>query len=125
MSELLTERVNIYFHHTGFQSSFLLTSATVRIPGPVHTTPKCDTEPIRYVTFHLRDRRGAASLYHYHRNLAEITVLLCEQWPYPVRSVSSVNIAKGKSDISSKNTLKAAFCSLNPVYISNLHSWIL
>ena len=37
---------------------------------------------IRYVTLHFRARRGAASLRH--RNHAEITVLMCEQKPYPV-----------------------------------------
>ena len=54
---------------------------------------------IRYVTFHLRDRRDAASL-HY-RNRSEITFLMCEQKPYPVwfscrrkrYPVYSVNIA--------------------------------
>ena len=38
----------------------------------VHTALKCDTEPIRYVTLHLRDRRGAASLRY--RNRAKNTV---------------------------------------------------
>ena len=38
--------------------------------------------PIRYVTLHLSDQRGAASLRH--RNRAEITVLMCKQKPYPV-----------------------------------------
>ena len=38
--------------------------------------------PIRYVTLHCRDWRGAASLRY--RNRAEITVLMCEQKPYPV-----------------------------------------
>ena len=32
--------------------SYLFTSATVRVP--VHTAPKCGTEPIRYVTLHFR-----------------------------------------------------------------------
>ena len=59
---------------------YLFTSATVRIA--VHTTPKCDTEPVRYVTLHLWDWRGAASLRY--RNRAEITVLKCEQRPNPV-----------------------------------------
>ena len=38
--------------------------------------------PILYVTLHLRDRIGAASLRY--RNRAEITVLMWEQKPYPV-----------------------------------------
>ena len=38
--------------------------------------------PIRYVTLHFRDRRGVASLRYSNR--AEITVLMCEQKPYPV-----------------------------------------
>ena len=45
----------------------------------VQTAPKCCTEPLRYVTLHFRDRRGAASLRY--RNRAQITVL-CEQKPY-------------------------------------------
>lgn len=45
--------------------SYLSTSATVWIP--VHTAPKSDTEPIRYVTLHFRDRCGAASLRHKNR----------------------------------------------------------
>ena len=28
----------------------------------VHTAPKCGTEPVRYVTLHYRERRGAAQL---------------------------------------------------------------
>ena len=54
--------------------SHFFTSATVRIP--VHSTPKYDTEPIRYVTLHFQDRRSAASLRY--RNRAEITVLMFE-----------------------------------------------
>ena len=55
--------------------SYLLTSATVRIPSP-----KCGTEPIRYVKLHFRDRcRLASSRY---RNRAKITVLMCEWKPY-------------------------------------------
>ena len=54
---------------------------------------------IRYVTFHLRDRRDAAS--RHYRNRSEITFLMCEQKPYPVwfscrrkrYRVYSVNIA--------------------------------
>ena len=38
--------------------------------------------PIRYVTLHFRDRRGAASLRHGNR--AATTVLVCEQKPYSV-----------------------------------------
>ena len=56
----------------GFQSSFL----------PVYTSPKCGTEPIRYETLHFRDRCRTASLRY--RNRAKITVLVCEQKPYPV-----------------------------------------
>ena len=60
--------------------SRLFTFATGRIG--VHTAPKCDIKPIRYVTLHFRDRLGAASLRH--RSLTATTVLLCEQKPYPV-----------------------------------------
>ena len=42
----------------------------------------CGTDSIRYVTLHFRDRRYTASLRY--RNRAEITVLVCEQKPYPV-----------------------------------------
>ena len=38
--------------------------------------------PIRYVTLHLRDQRGAVSLRH--RNRAATTVLVCESKPCPV-----------------------------------------
>ena len=38
--------------------------------------------PIRYMTLHFRDRRGAASLRHGNR--AATTVLVCEQKPYSV-----------------------------------------
>ena len=50
---------------------------------PFHTTPKCDTEPCRYVTLHHRDRRGADSLLY--RNRVEIIVLMYEQNPYSVK----------------------------------------
>ena len=39
--------------------------------------------PIRYVTLHIRDRRGVAWLRD--RNRAELTGLMCEQKPYPVK----------------------------------------
>ena len=55
--------------------SYLLTSATVRIPSP-----KCGTEPIRYVKLHVRDQRRLTS--SRYRNRAEITVLMCERKPY-------------------------------------------
>ena len=55
--------------------SYLLTSATVRIPSA-----KCGTEPIRYVKLHFRDRRRLAS--SRYRNRAEITVLMCKRKPY-------------------------------------------
>ena len=42
--------------------SYLFASATGRIS--VHTAPKYGTKPIRYLTFHILDRRGAtATLY--------------------------------------------------------------
>lgn len=56
-------------------SSYLLTSATVRIPSP-----KCGTEPIRYVKLHFRDRCCLAS--SRYRNRAVITVLISERKPY-------------------------------------------
>ena len=57
--------------------SYLLTSATVRVP--VDITSKCGTEPIRYEALHFRHRRGAASLRYINR--AEITVLVCKKKP--------------------------------------------
>ena len=60
--------------------SYLLTSAMVRIA--VNFAPNCGTEPIRYVTLHLGDRRVAAS--PLYRNRTKITVLMCKQNPYPV-----------------------------------------
>ena len=54
--------LNIYFPFSGFQARTLFTFATVRTG--VYTAPKCGTEPIRYVTFHFRDWRGAASIRH-------------------------------------------------------------
>ena len=48
----------------------------------VQTAPNCCTEPLRYVTLLFRDRRGAASLRYKKR--AKITVVMCEQKPYPV-----------------------------------------
>ena len=45
--------------------------------GP--TAMKSDTEPIRYVTIHFQDRRGAASFRY--RNRAEITVFMGDQKP--------------------------------------------
>ena len=50
--------------------SYLSTSATVRIS--VHTALKSGTEPIRYMTFHFRDRRGAPS--PCYKNRAKILV---------------------------------------------------
>ena len=38
--------------------------------------------PLRYVTLHFRDRRGAALLRH--RNRAATTVFMCEQKPNPI-----------------------------------------
>ena len=54
--ERLAERVCVLCAYSSISVSssplfYLFTSATVRIA--VHTTPKCDTEPIRYVTLHL------------------------------------------------------------------------
>ena len=74
--------LNIYFLRSGSSPlSYLFTFATVRIP--VHATaPECGIDSIRYVTLHFRDRRCTASLRY--RNRAEITVLVCEQKPYPV-----------------------------------------
>ena len=57
--------------------SYLFTSAIARIP--VYTTPQSGTEPIGYVTPHVRDRRGAASLRY--RNRAATTIVMCEQNP--------------------------------------------
>ena len=66
--------LNIYFHLSGFQASLLLIYfATGRI---LHI------KSTRYVKFHFRNRRGAASLRH--RNHAALTVHLCEQKRYPI-----------------------------------------
>ena len=51
--ERLAERVSVFCAYSSISVSsiplfYLFTSATVRIA--VHTTPKCDTKPIRYVT---------------------------------------------------------------------------
>ena len=51
--ERLAERVSVFCAYSSISVSssplfYLFTSATV--PIAVHTTPKCDTEPIRYVT---------------------------------------------------------------------------
>ena len=51
---------------------FLSTSVTVLIP--VHTAPKCGTEPIRYVTLRFRDWHGAAWLRY--KNGGKIPLLL-------------------------------------------------
>ena len=60
--------LNIYFHLSGLSClSYLFTPAKVRIS--VYTAAKRGTEPIRYVTLHSRNPRGAASY------RAEITVL--------------------------------------------------
>ena len=66
--------------------SYLSTSATVWIP--VYTAPKSDTEPIRYVTLHFRDRCGAASLRH--KNWPATTVLVCEKTPYPIWFIKAI-----------------------------------
>ena len=49
----VTSCENVLFTSVSLGSSphsYLFTSAKVRVP--VHTAPKCGTEPIRYVTFH-------------------------------------------------------------------------
>ena len=61
--------------------SYLFTSTTTVRIG-VHSAPKYGTETIRYVTLLFRYWCGAASLRY--RNHAEITVVVCEQKPYPV-----------------------------------------
>ena len=61
--------------------SYLFPSGTVWIG--VHMTPNYGTEPIWYVILHFWDLCSAASLDH--RNHAEITILMCEQKPYPVQ----------------------------------------
>ena len=46
-------------------------------------TLKCGTEPIRYATPQRRDLHGTALLC-YRNRAREITVVVCEQKPYPV-----------------------------------------
>ena len=60
--------------------SYLHTSATGRLG--VHTAPKYDAKPIKYVPLHFWDRRDAASLRH--RNCSATTVFVCERKPYLV-----------------------------------------
>ena len=60
--------------------SYFITSARGRIGD--NTAPKYGTKPIRYVTLHFRDWRGAASLRY--RNRAATTVRVCGQNPYTV-----------------------------------------
>ena len=78
-----------------FFPTFLVTSAKVRIPH-VHTKPN------------RLDQRGAASLCY--RNRAEITVLMCEQKPYPFdfRAASSVFVRKisTKKRVTNEKTTK-------------------
>ena len=78
-----------------FFPTFLVTSAKVRIPH-VHTKPNRS------------DQRGAASLCY--RNLAEITVLMCEQKPYPFdfRAASSLFVRKisTKKRVTNEKTTK-------------------
>ena len=69
--------INIYFLPSSFQSRSYFFTSTVRA-----CSPKCDTEPIQYVTLYFRDQRDAALLRYGNR--AKITVLMCEQKPYPV-----------------------------------------
>ena len=47
--------INIYFRPSSFQSRSYFFTSTVRA-----CSPKCDTEPIQYVTLYFRDQRGAA-----------------------------------------------------------------
>ena len=66
--------LNIYFHLSGFQASLLLIYfATGRI---------LQIKSTRYVKFHIRKWRGAASVRH--RNHAALTVHLCEQKRCPM-----------------------------------------
>ena len=78
-----------------FFPTFLVSSAKVRIPH-VHTKPN------------RLDRRGAASLCY--RNRAEITVLMCEQKPYPFdfRAASSLFVRKisTKKRVTNEKTTK-------------------
>ena len=57
--------------------------------------------PIRYVTFHFRDRRGTVSLRY--RIRAEITgVLICVQKPYPeygFRATTAYKFHRFSSDV--------------------------
>ena len=60
--------------------SYSFTSATVQIREYLFTLPqKMAQKPIRYVTIHFQDRRGAASLRY--RNRSEISVLCVNKSP--------------------------------------------
>ena len=54
-------------------------------PGP-HDGTKiiCDTKPIRNVTLHFRDRRGARNFVPLQKSRRNHPVLMCEQKPYVV-----------------------------------------
>ena len=77
--------------------SYLLTSATVRVP--VDITSKYGTEPIRYEALHFRDRRGAASLCY--RNRAEITVL---EWKEALNGIIFVSAQELSSSVNITQT---------------------
>ena len=54
-------------------------------PGPRDGTKLiCGTKPIRYITLHFRDRRGARSFVPLQLSRRNHPVLVCEQRPYPV-----------------------------------------
>ena len=78
--------------------SYLLTSATVRLP--VHTPTKSDRNLSDHVMFSLRDRRGAAPLRY--RNCTEITVLVCQQKPHPVWETIEKWTGRAKGPLSSR-----------------------
>ena len=77
--------MNIYFRLSGFHSSLLLIHFRY---GPntylftLHQSVAQNLSAMRVTVGEFRDRRGATSLRY--RNRAEITVLMCEQKPYPV-----------------------------------------
>ena len=84
--------------------SYLFTSATGRIG--VHTAPKYGAKSIRYVTLHVQDRRGAASLCH--RNRAATPFLCVNGNPFQYDFNAGAKAIRYRVNIASPNFLLLA-----------------
>ena len=84
--------------------SYLFTSATGRIG--VHTAPKYCAKSIRYVTLHVQDRRGAASLCH--RNRAATPFLCVNGNPFQYDFNAGAKAIRYRVNIASPNFLLLA-----------------